>query len=1285
MLPDSQRRLALTSAKFKASRAYWERVIRETGEILPVFNEQILNGTGDGKVELVKVFSAELSRKIMSIGGNSPSAVFAIIATALAVQIKKYTDHNEVNLGLLVDTSDTGYSPADEILRCREQLVAVDTFKSLLIRLNNNIREIYAHKDFPSDLLEKEIFEKNGQERSFPIVLASDDIHPSALIERVQCNFLMCIVSDKNRISLKAKFDKNKYSRGDIEIFLDRHVLLLERLLSQSDNRITEFHLLSEEEYNFFCYQVNKTDRSFAYDTITAKWNSIVKQYSDFLAVQDQDTTFTYKQADRLATSLAAGMQAKGVQLGDKVALMFGPTASILISIIACFKCGAIYIPLDPDTPVERLKSIKTSIGDAWLITSEEKGVELFGQYAFDYATLKETPRQEFKPVAVAPEDGAYIIFTSGSTGTPKGVLLPHRAITNYVEWFISCTDIRAGEATILTSSYAFDIGYTSLFPAVLSGATLHFMQKENYLRTDELLRYIREHKVSYLKMTPSFLKILVFYKNFRSEDFNSVRLVVSGGERIDMAAIKQLFAIAGNGIKVINHYGPTETAVGVIHEMITSDTLPQFSDQPVIGSPVSNVRAYLLDSDLNPVPPGQTGHLFIGGKCLFKEYYNDTSITSGKVCNNPFETCGIIYNTGDKGFWTSKGKIAFVGREDDQVKVHGYRVELKEVEAGIMRYPLITGTEVIAIRDTDNTNSLYAFYTATGTVKSSDVKKHLSIILPSYMIPVSIQQLESFPLTGNGKVDLKSLRKMIRLQGIAEKNLTLQEIWAMVLNVPASEIKGDSNFFELGGYSILALEVAARVGEHLGKKISLYDIYQNNTLSKLEKYLSGLKEEFFDFITKAPDAEEYVCSAQQQRMYLLQKIDPTGLAYNKPYVLRLKGEIDPERLQQALRRLIARHEILRTSYHLKGGMVYQKIHEEVPFKLSTINSRNMMASMLLPTLVKSFNLNSPALIRSSLLYTSDTEAVLFIDMHHITSDAVSMKILIGELVDLYKEQELLPLKVQYKDYAVWSHMPAFQKYLSDQSSYWQKQLANVKPFIFRHGEDSTATVPLVANHNILISPELTFTIRQAASMHRITPFTILLAGFKVLLYQYTGKMDIVIGTSVEARPHLDCKSMVGNFINTIALRNQINPEDSIASFIRQVSDNTMEALDHQDYSFDQLMEDLNLEEGKGQQGLFNVFFELVDSNSELLQLEGLGVDHERKSFGSAKFDLAFYLENNQQSMQAHIEYRPKIFNGDFIRNFVNEYITLMQAISLQSDLPVNKISHDLVINPTQR
>jgi surfactin family lipopeptide synthetase B len=588
-----------------------------------------------------------------------------------------------------------------------------------------------------------------------------------------------------------------------------------------------------------------------AHATIDDLFADAVRRFPDRPAVAFQGTSLTYAQLDRRVGALARRLVRMGVRTGEPVALELPPSLQTMIAMLGALRAGACYLPIDPDLPADRIRYLLEDSRARFLIGGPRApgtlapGVELVDAGADADADADADAGTNARSPARA-EDGAYLIYTSGTTGSPKGVVIEHRSLVNYVRWFRRRYGIDDSHTAALLTSYAFDLGYTTLWTTILSGGCVHFLTRSTCEDAAAVARYVRDHRVTFIKVTPSLLSALLSSRDFDRETCGSLRLIVTGGERVRAADIATIYERCPD-VLVVNHYGPTETTIGVTTYPIERAELAAFARRPVIGRPIGNARAYVTTRSQQLLPIGAPGELLIAGRGVARGYLGRDDLTREKFIPDPFGGSGTAYRTGDLARWTPEGTLEFLGRIDRQVKLRGYRIELSEIEQVMLRRlgmaEVVVVPQAVGARDP----VLCAYYVGEARRARDDLRASLCEVLPGYMVPAYFIELPALPRTENGKLDARrlpppSFEPAERPEDLpaTETERVLQRLWAGVLGIDAAALGVSQNFFELGGHSLLVIQLIAEIDDHFGRTVQLPAFYGEGTIRALATILDA-------------------------------------------------------------------------------------------------------------------------------------------------------------------------------------------------------------------------------------------------------------------------------------------------------------------------------------------------------------------------------------------------------------------------------------------------------------
>nr|WGE07773.1 condensation domain-containing protein [Bacillus subtilis] len=666
-------------------------------------------------------------------------------------------------------------------------------------------------------------------------------------------------------------------------------------------------------------------------------------------------------------------------------------------------------------------------------------------------------------------------------------------------------------------SNYVFDAFMFDMFGSLLNGAKLVLIPKETVLDMARLSRVIERENISILMITTALFHLLV---DLNPACLSTLRKIMFGGERASVEHVRKALQTVGKG-KLLHMYGPSESTVFATYHPV--DELEVHTLSVPIGKPVSNTEVYILDRTGHVQPAGIAGELCVSGEGLVKGYYNRPELTEEKFVPHPFTSGKRMYKTGDLARWLPNGDIEFIGRIDHQVKIRGQRIELGEIEHQLQTHDRVQESVVLAVDQGAGDKLLCAYYVGEGDISSQEMREHAAKDLPAYMVPAVFIQMDELPLTGNGKIDRRALpipdANVSRgVSYVAPRNGTEQkvaDIWAQVLQ--AEQVGAYDHFFDIGGHSLAGMKMLALVHQELGVELSLKDLFQSPTVEGLAQVIASAEKGTAASISPAEKQDTYPVSSPQKRMYVLQQLEDAQTSYNMPAVLRLTGELDVERLNSVMQQLMQRHEALRTTFEIKDGETVQRIWEEAECEIAYFEAPEEETERIVSEFIKPFKIDQLPLFRIGLIKHSDTEHVLLFDMHHIISDGASVGVLIEELSKLYDGETLEPLRIQYKDYAVWQQQFIQSELYKKQEEHWLKELDGELPVLTLPTDYSHYAVQTFEGDRIALSLDAgkADALRRLAKETDSTLYMVLLASYSAFLSKLSGQDDIIVGSPV--------------------------------------------------------------------------------------------------------------------------------------------------------------------------
>ncbi len=1076
---------------------------------------------------------------------------------------------------------------------------------------------------------------------------------------------------------------------------LSRHyATILDVLLAKPQTQIDDVEFLGPERDQVL-RQFNATDKPLApgeraHDAFVRQALSEPAR----TALRMEDVGISYGELLAQVLKLATDLKKAGTATGDVIGLCVDRTPAMVIGMLAVFMAGGVFLPLDPNYPAERLRYM---LGDshARLIVTDGLGeAALEGiaeaspcRISYDWRAssgvadiVEALSSFDAEPT---PADAAYVIYTSGSTGKPKGVVVEHRSLVNHNRFAADHYQLDATDVQILVSSLSFDLFLEEVLSFLRAGAALVLAPRERILSPSALEVLAVEFGVTTLNLPTALFHELVTAEC----RLPSVRRVIVGGERLDARKAAKFFDSASSRV-LYNTYGPTETTVISTSARVTREVFEAAETVP-IGRPIDNTQIYILDSRRRPVPIGIPGEICISGTGLARGYLGRADLTRERFVRNPFNPGTRMYRTGDLGCWRHDGQIEYLGRTDKQVKIRGFRVEPAEIEAALVEHPAVLDAAVVAQEHAEG-KCLVAFWRAADPSAdprpdSEALRTYLRQRLPDYLVPQVCVQLAEWPLTPNGKVDIRQLeqtgividhsREFIAPRNDIEQRLAA--IWSQVLNLPPESIGVHSDFFELGGHSLLATRLVSRLRTHFDVDLPLRTLFESSTLVRLAEALAGAMRSQVPPIRPVAREQALPLSFAQERLWFLQQLEPDSVAYNVPGAVRIRGRtVQAVSLQAALTRLVARHESLRTVFPSENGQPRQQVLPAAEADLRVIDLgdrppagreadavRVCQAEAATP-----FDLASGPLLRSRLIRLATDEHVLMLHMHHIISDSWSIGVLLGELGRLLADPSaaLPALPIQYADYAVWQRRWLDEGgVLARQLGYWTTQLAGLPesleliPDYPRPAERSAAG----ATRSFRLDADRLGALKAHAEAHGATLYMALLALVKALLYRYTAQEDLCIGSPVANRQYGETEGLVGMFVNTLPLRTRVRGQESFDALLADVARTCLDAYEHQDTPFERIVEAVRPHRNRAISPLFQVM--VVLQNTEAVTLPD-GVQPLDLDEGVAKFDLSFEFQETAAGLAGAITYSTELYSAERIERMA-AHLGMLCASALHS------------------
>ncbi|EPX57243.1 Long-chain-fatty-acid--CoA ligase [Cystobacter fuscus DSM 2262] len=1310
----------LSGQALEEALAHWTKRLAGAPRVLelPTDRKRPAVQTHRGARQEVRL-SAELTQALQGVCRQQGATLFMGLLAVFQLLLSRYARQEDVVVG-----TPTAHRPRMETegligffvntLVLRTDLSGAPSFRGLLERVKEVALDAFSHQDVPFEKLVERLQPERDTSVSplFQVMFALQNTPEGQLqvegltlrevegseSQTAQFDLTLALTEVNGALQGAFEFNTDLFEQESIARMARHFQALLKAAVQQPDKSITALPLVDEQQRREILEGWNGTERELPRAPFIHEWVMQQAEHTpDKPAVMFEEQSLTFRELRAGVRRVAAALQARGVGPEVTVGLVVERSVEAVVGLLGVLEAGGSYVPMDPAAPQERLAYMMGDSQTRLLLTQHrlKPRLSFFAGEVLCLDVPEDFPEADFTPPVLHGHSSAYVIYTSGSTGQPKGVQVSHANVLNST-FARRHSYPMAPECYLMLSPFTFDSSVCGIFWTLANGGTLVLPPDALRESASEIPRLIERHRATHLSFTPSLYSAVLELAT--PEQLRSLRLIIVGSEASPPALLERHARLAPQAL-LFNEYGPTESTVWSTRHPCVPD--PKATTVP-IGSPPSNMRAYILDRHLQLVPPGIPGELYIAGDNLARGYLRKPGLTAERFLPDPFarQPGARMYRTGDLARWRTDGVIEFHGRVDHQVKIRGFRIELGEIEEVLTGHPGLVETVVLAREDRPGDKQLVAYVVpaAQPGASAEELRAFLRTKLPEYMVPAFFVTLEALPLTSNGKVDWRALpapeagssESYVAPRDELEEKLT--SIWAQLLHLERVGVR--DRFFELGGHSLLATQLHTRIRQTFGVELPLRALFESSTVETQAQRVAAVlpsARAALSPILSASREGMLPLSFAQQRLWFLEQLEPGNTAYNMPAAVRLTGELDAAALEKALHGVVRRHEALRTTFDSLEGKPFQVIHPEllVPLPLSdwsglsAEDKEQALRTARREEASRPFDLMRGPLVRARLLRLGEREHVLLYTLHHIISDGWSVGVLVREMAALYQEQrtghpaQLAPLPVQYADYALWQQSQLSGQALEEALAHWTKRLAGA-PRVLELPTDRKR--PAVQTHrgarqDIRLSAELTQELQGVCRQQGATLFMGLLAVFQLLLSRYARQEDVVVGTPTAHRPRMETEGLIGFFVNTLVLRTDLSGAPSFRGLLERVKEVALDAFSHQDVPFEKLVERLQPERDTSVSPLFQVMFALQNTPEEQLQVEGLTLrEVEGSESQTAQFDLTLALTEVDGALQGSFEFNTDLFEQESIARMARHFQALLQAAVKQPERPITAL-----------
>ncbi|MDA1585506.1 amino acid adenylation domain-containing protein [Bacillus cereus group sp. TH230-1LC] len=1298
------------SGLYKKQLAYWKEKLSAEVPIVQLTADQkkVPFDNHKGNIKVFKL-SNQLIGQLDRFCKRQGSTLFMAMLSIYKIFLYRLSSENELAVGTPV--AGRNHSKLEELigffvntLVIRDTIEEGMSFEDVLKGVRKSSIEAFSNSNVPFEKVVEEIqpqrsinqmplFQYMFAFQEFPV--SSVDIHNLDISNPVpihngtaKFDLTLFIERDSDGYYGKWEYRTAVFSEEAIECFTNVFLNILSAVVNNFNLPVEELALLTKQEEEFLIKGLNPDQNNFPDVCLHELFEQQVSRTPEYIAVKYEGQQLTYRELDEKSNKLAHFLIDKGIAPDKPVGLRIDRSLELVVAILGILKAGGAYLPIDTELPENRVYSILNDASTSLCLTQnsevtlQRKDIE-YVEFSLEEEKFNCYPGDK-PPVALKTDNLVSVYYTSGSTGKPKGVSSTHKGWVNRMNWMQNKHRLNEKEVVLQKTTLTFDDAAVEFFWPLMVGGTIALIPKGAHKDPNSIINYAIHYKTSVLQFVPSMLEmVLELIKPEQKKLLSNLRVVVSSGEALKTELVNTFYEKMPGSL--FNSWGATEVSI----DSTCFDCQPVYDQLPEVvsvGQPIDNNRVYVLDCYLRPVPCGTIGDLYIAGIGLARGYLNNPERTAEAFISDPFYPGESMYRTGDRGYLQPDGNIMFVGREDNQIKLRGMRVELGEIENNLR---MLKGIKEAVVRKTDDDiEHLVAYYTSEqGNQDSWIIKRELQQVLPDYMVPSYYIEMENFPLNANGKIERNKLPDPLQEHLIINSQYVmprthvekkLVSIWNRRLGVERIGIQ--DNFFELGGHSLLAVQITADINKEFQTNMQVKLLFENPTIEGISNNIQEGKGEVAieKFIDKIDRNKNIPLSDAQKRIWFLNQLND-DTKYNMPLVLNFSGLIDEKRLNNCINQLISRHESLRTIFIEEEGIPYQKVLSKgnIPLQIKHFKGNNSQG-IIQEELQKPFNLSHGPLVRG-VLVRGVTEDTLILVFHHIICDGWSLTVLKEELLQLYmgKLDLLMEAPIQYPDYAVWQRQQSQELNYKKQVLYWKEKFRGPIPLL-QLPKDRKVNNYKQGNYTIhkVLDKKTSKRIRSFSKEQKVTSFMCFLTVFNMLLSKISGQKEVIVGTPVINRKLEELSNSVGLYLNTLPLKTDIKDEVTYLELLQQTKKNVMEAFENQDVSFERIVEEIQPDRNLNRNPLFDVLINYRNFEEEkIYKLGDLKAKEVLVDSIESKFFMTLYIEETLEDFNISLAFQNDRFSNERMEELLNQYIYLLEQTLQISVSPLSEFS----------
>lgn len=1275
-----------TASWFEKELGFWENRLQgiEPLELVTDFPRPVV-ASYEGKT-FSRQLSKESTQALIQMANQNGATLFMVVQVAVSILLARHGRTRDIVLGTPVANRDQkeiedliGFFVNTLVLR--NDLSAELSVDALMTQVKRATLEAYEHQQVPFEKIVERVETTRDMSRNpiFQVMLLlhmnEGEQAPKEILEHRQTtakfDLTISFTETKNQnLSIGLNYASTLFEEASMELMMVHLLTLLEGMVKNTQTAWTKLLLQPGEKES--SGWVQEAREQYALDTVINEFQKSAVEFSSQKAILYEGRSVTYEDLERASNQLSHFLHSKGVDVGDMVAIDMERSIELVILIFGILKSGAAYVPLDRKQPRLRRNYILEQTASKFLITDDQSEAYGSGPFAvLKYDRIQFDAYEDSKPVEYPlPGHLAYVIFTSGSTGNPKGVQITHESLNTLVKGMEQLYPSTCDDTMMFKTNYIFDVSCHELFCWFTSGGKLSILPPDKEADPDAIIQTIDHHAVTRINFVPSLLRLFLEYAAADKATWQSLKYIFSAGEALSPALV-DYYRKMGASARLENLYGPTEST---IYATAYSSSNYQGTLHMPIGKPLPHVGTCVIDDHGDRLPAGIPGELCLGGEALSVGYLKDSNKTDQAFFQDA--NGKRWYRSGDLVRCLSDGNIEYLGRIDDQVKLRGYRIELGEIDAILNKISGIN-LAVTRIEGEGELSNLVSFYEGV-EVPEEEIRQFLGSFLPAYMIPDQFVFVPALPILPSGKIDKQQLiaPKIEFCQEEIEEPtnpiaIQLREIWSDLLQIEVTQIGIESDFFVLGGHSLLVIRLISKVKASWQIDLKVRDVFQFPTLQLLVGHLESSQVDVGLGIVAQKRPDKIPLSFAQERIWFIDKLEGSQ-QYHIPLTIPLRKEIRVEGIAFAISELRNRHEVLRTVYLEEQGVPYQQVLNPREWNLETSQTTGEEVNNLIGQEIrKPFDLTADSMARAELFEIADEGYLLMLVIHHIAFDGWSQPILLEELTTLYRlwEQEsdtpLDPLLLQYADYSIWQRQLISGNTLEQELTFWEKALAGVEPLQlptdFHRPQVQSGKGGFVS---IRLTEETTEALKALSRDNQATLYMTLMSAYHVFLHRYTRQVDLCVGTPMANRSNEEVEGLIGLFVNTLVIRSTLESSMSFEKLLLQLKTFILDAHQHQEVPFEKVVERVEKNRDLSRHPLIQTMFNL-QQGSKIADSE----DRKEATFESktqrenALFDLSLIAVDQAQGLSLTLEYAADLFEEATAETMLEQFQELLIAI----------------------